>query len=74
VDDDPLDEVIVKGKLAEMRDQIRRRFDSPGFIDALNQLYEGPTAPSSEDDDNSYPDPKWDDLRAMKTPLICSLI
>jgi len=63
LDDDPLDEVIVKGQLAEMRDQIRRRFDSPEFIDALNQLYEGPTAPSSEDDENTYPDPKWDDLK-----------
>ena len=42
-----------------MHDQIRRRFDSPEFIDALNQLYEGPTAPSSEDDENTYPDPKW---------------
>ncbi|MDB9529619.1 hypothetical protein PN498_26750 [Oscillatoria sp. CS-180] len=64
LDDDPLDEVIVKGRLAELRDQIARRFDSPEFIDALNQLYEGPTAPSSEEDDNSYPDPKWDELRS----------
>ena len=63
LDDDPLDEVIVKGKLAELRDALRRRFDSPEFIDALNQIYDGPTAPSSEEDDNTYPDPKWELIR-----------
>lgn len=63
LDDDPMDEVIVKGKLAEMRDAIRQRFDSPEFIDVLNQLYEGPTAPSSDESDNSYPDPKWELIR-----------
>jgi hypothetical protein len=66
LDDDPLDEVIVKGPLAELRDALRRRFDSPEFIDALNQIYEGPTAPSSEEDDNTYPDPKWDELRGRE--------
>ncbi|MBE7386307.1 MAG: ATP-binding protein [Leptolyngbya sp. SIO1E4] len=66
LDDDPLDEVIVKGQLAELRDALRRRFDSPEFIDALNQIYEGPTAPSSEADDNTYPDPKWDELRGRE--------
>jgi hypothetical protein len=69
LDDDPLDEVIVKGPLAELRDALRRRFDSPEFIDALNQIYDGPSAPSSEEDDNSYPDPKWDELRGNEDAI-----
>ena len=63
LDDDPLDEVIVKGQLAELRDALRRRFDAPEFIDALNQIYEGPSAPSLDEEENTYPDPKWELIR-----------
>jgi len=63
LDEDPLDEVILKGKVKEMDDALKQRFDSAEFQAFLEAVYEGPTAPSNDDSDNKYPTPLWSQIR-----------
>lgn len=64
LDDDPMQEQVMSPELKRIDDALKQRFDSPEFTQALEDIYNGPTAPSLDDSESTYPDPQWQQIRA----------
>jgi len=50
-------------------DALKQRFDSPEFTRALEDIYNGPSAPPLDDSENTYPEPQWSQIRANEDAI-----
>jgi len=70
LDDDPMQERIMSPELKRIDDALKQRFDSPEFTQALEDIYNGPTAPALDDSESIYPDPQWQQIRANEDAIL----
>jgi len=69
LDDDPLQEQVMSPELKRIDDALKQRFDSPEFTRALEDIYNGPSAPPLDDSENTYPEPQWSQIRANEDAI-----
>lgn len=63
LDEDPLQERAMSPELKRIDDALKQRFNSPEFTQTLEELYNGPSAPTVDDSEAVHPPPRWHQIR-----------